>query len=40
MLVQNHRTVIPDFYGVTTRSTARVLKPGVTVLAHEEGRRG
>ena len=37
MLVQNHRTVIPDFYGVTTSFTKRTLKPGVTVLALEEG---
>ena len=37
MLVQNHRNVIPDFYGVTTSFTRRTLKPGVTVLAYEEG---
>ncbi len=37
MLVQNHRTVIPDFYGVTTSFTRATLKPGVTVLAEEEG---
>jgi len=37
MLVQDHRTVIPDFYGVTTSFNKRVLKPGVTVLAYEEG---
>ena len=37
MLVQNHRTVIQDFYGVTTSFTRRTLKPGVTVLADEEG---
>ena len=37
MLVQNHRTVIPDFYGVTTSFNKAVLKPGVTVLASEEG---
>jgi hypothetical protein len=37
MLVQNHRNVLPDFYGVTTSFVRRVLKPGVTVLAHEEG---
>ncbi|MBX9927779.1 MAG: hypothetical protein K2X99_02600 [Gemmatimonadaceae bacterium] len=37
MLVQDHRSVVPDFYGVTTSfNTARV-KPGVTVLANEEG---
>lgn len=37
MLVQDHRTVINDYYGVTTSFLRRVLKPGVTVLAHEEG---
>lgn len=37
MLVQNHRSVIPDFYGVTTSFTKATLKPGVTVLATEEG---
>jgi hypothetical protein len=37
MLVQDHRTVINDYYGVTTSFVRRVLKPGVTVLAHEEG---
>ena len=37
MLVQDHRTVLPDFYGVTTSFTKAVLKPGVTVLAFEEG---
>ncbi len=37
MLVQNHRNVLPDFYGVTTSFLRRVLKPGVTVLAHEAG---
>ncbi len=37
MLVQNHRAVLRDFYGVTTSFTRRTLKPGVTVLAHEEG---
>ena len=37
MLVQNHRSVIPDFYGVTTSFTRRNLKPGVTVLATEDG---
>ncbi len=36
MLVQNHRTVIPDFYGVTTSFTRSTLKPGVTVLGYEE----
>ncbi len=37
MLVQNHRTVIADYFGVTTSFMRKVLKPGVTVLAHEEG---
>jgi hypothetical protein len=37
MLVQNHRTVIPDYYGVTTSFTKQTLKPGATVLAFEEG---
>ncbi len=37
MLVQNHRSVIPDFFGVTTSFNKSVLKPGGTVLAFEEG---
>jgi hypothetical protein len=37
MLVQNHRSVIPDFYGVTTSFTKATIKPGVIVLATEEG---
>jgi hypothetical protein len=37
MLVQDHRNVIADFYGVTTSFTKATLKPGVTVLASEEG---
>lgn len=37
MLVQNHRQVIPDFYGLTTSFTRRTLKPGITVLADEPG---
>ena len=37
MLVQNHRTVVPDFYGATTSFTKSTLKPGATVLAYEEG---
>ncbi|AHG90516.1 hypothetical protein J421_2979 [Gemmatirosa kalamazoonensis] len=37
MLVQDHRNVINDFYGVTTSFTKATLKPGVTVLASEEG---
>jgi hypothetical protein len=37
MLVQNHRSVLPDFYGVTTSFMRERLKAGVTVLAYEEG---
>jgi len=37
MLVQNHRSVIADFYGVTTSFTKATLKPSDTVLAFEEG---
>lgn len=37
MLVQDHRSIIPDFYGVTTSFNKAVLKPGVTVLASEDG---
>ena len=37
MLVQDHRQVIPDFYGLTTSFLSARLKPGVTVLADEEG---
>ncbi len=37
MLVQSHRDVIPDFYGLTTSFTRRTLKPSVTVLADEPG---
>src|SRR6266496_1226298 len=37
MLVQNHRQVIPDFYGLTTSFVRERLKPSVTVLADEEG---
>lgn len=37
MLVQSHRTVISDFYGVTTSFSKTVLKPNATVLAFEEG---
>jgi len=37
MLVQDHRNVINDFYGVTTSFMKNTLKPGVTVLASEEG---
>ncbi len=37
MLVQDHRAVISDFYGVTTSFNKAVLKPGVTVLGSEDG---
>ncbi len=37
MLVQNHRQVIPDFYGLTTSFVKSRLKPAVTVLADESG---
>jgi hypothetical protein len=37
MLVQNHRSVINDFYGVTTSFTKATLKPADVVLAFEEG---
>ncbi|MFV1986666.1 MAG: asparagine synthetase B [Gemmatimonadota bacterium] len=38
MLTQNHTRVLPDFYGLTTTFRRDRLKPGVTVLAEEEGR--
>jgi len=37
MLVQNHEAVLPDFYGLTTSFRRDRLKPGVIVLAQEEG---
>jgi hypothetical protein len=37
MLIQSHRQVIPDFYGLTTSFARSRLKPGVTVLAEEIG---
>jgi hypothetical protein len=37
MLVQDHRAVVNDFYGVTTSFSKSVLKPGDIVLANEEG---
>ena len=37
MLVQNHRAVLSDFYGVTTSFTKATLKSGDVVLATEEG---
>lgn len=37
MLVQNHRDVIPDYYGLTTSFNRNRIKPGVTVLAEEPG---
>ncbi len=38
MLTQNHRRVLPDFYGLTTTFRKERLQPGVTVLAEEEAR--
>jgi len=38
MLTQNHETVLPDFYGLTTSFWTERLKPGTIVLA-EEGDR-
>jgi hypothetical protein len=35
MLTQNHESVIPDFYGLTTSFALDRLKPGVVVLAEE-----
>lgn len=37
MLVQNHRAVLNDFYGVTTSFTKATLKPADVILATEEG---
>ncbi len=37
MLVQCHRQVIPDFYGITTSFTRRTLKAADLVLAEEPG---
>jgi hypothetical protein len=37
MLVQNHESVIGDFYGLTTSFRRDRIKPGVVVLAEEEG---
>lgn len=37
MLVQCHRQIIPDFYGLTTSFMTGRLKPGVTILADEPG---
>ena len=37
MLVQSHRQVIPDFYGLTTSFSRKTLKPSVTVLGEEPG---
>ncbi len=37
MLVQSHRHVIPDFYGLTTSFSRATLKPGVTILGEEKG---
>jgi hypothetical protein len=37
MLVQCHRSIISDYYGLTTSFVRERLKPGATVLADEEG---
>ena len=37
MLVQCHRQVIPDFYGLTTSFMRATLKPADTILAEESG---
>ena len=37
MLVQDHRSVLPDFYGVTTSYSRAVLKPGTRILATIDG---
>lgn len=37
MLVQNHESVIADFYGLTTSFRRDRLKPGIIVLAEEQG---
>jgi len=37
MLVQNHETVLADYYGLTTSFRRERLKPGVIVLAEERG---
>ena len=37
MLVQCHRQVIPDFYGITTSFTRRTLKAADIILAEEPG---
>ena len=38
MLVQNHESVLPDFYGLTTSFSGDRLKPGATVLAQDGNR--
>jgi len=38
MLTQNHETVLPDFYGLTTSFWTERLKPGTIVLAEEADR--
>ena len=37
MLVQNHENVIQDFYGLTTSFRRDRIKPGVIILAQEQG---
>lgn len=37
MLVQNHRDIVTDFYGLTTSFRRDRLRPGVTILGDEDG---
>ncbi|MCU0619704.1 MAG: hypothetical protein MUF40_07405 [Gemmatimonadaceae bacterium] len=37
MLVQDHRAVLPDFYGVTTSFSRTLLKPGTRILGTIDG---
>lgn len=37
MLTQDHRSVLPDFYGVTTSFTRSILKPGARILGTIDG---
>ena len=37
MLVQNHENVVPDYYGLTTSFRRDRIKPGVIILAEEQG---
>ncbi len=38
MLVQNHESVLPDFYGLTTAFREDRIKPGATILARDGNR--